>query len=89
MISVKKILLEIKEVDNYHLLGIQLGIKCGDLKRIERDYMCDTERCKAEIVDFWLRNTQECTWSTLAQAIAEMGGHNNLVQTLRNYHQGQ
>ena len=86
--TIDKILSETREVTKWHSLGIQLEITPEDLNQIESNHSGDTERCKAEVVDFWLRNTQERTWDRLAQAVDKMGGHANLVQTLRKNHQG-
>ena len=72
----------------WYSLGIQLDIKTEDLNQIGRDHSGDAERCKTEVVSFWLRNTQERTWDRLAQAVDEMGKHANLAQTLRENHQG-
>ena len=73
---------------NWYSLGVQLEITPEDLNQIESNHSGDTERCKTEVVNFWLRNTQECTWDRLTQAVDEMGGHTNLLQTLRKNHQG-
>ena len=72
---------------DWHTLGIQLGVEYYILKRIEKN--CgDIEQCKAEVIDFWLRNDSEPTWNGLARAVEDMGGHANVVQTLRANHKG-
>ena len=68
-------------------LGIHLGIEHPVLTRIEENYRSDNERFKIEVIQFWLRNDQEPSWSTLAEAVEDMGGHAKVVQTLKN-HQG-
>ena len=74
---------------NWFSLGVQLGIETGDLKYIERDYTGDLERCKIEVIEFWLRNYYpEATWNKLAQAVEDMGGHPKVVETLRANHEG-
>jgi len=84
---VKEVINETKEVVNWHSLGIQLGVKCEVLKKIEREYSGNDERCKTEAVAFWLQNTQECTWDRLIEAICGMEGHANLVERLMKTHQ--
>lgn len=84
--SVKEVLNETKEVTEWYSLGIQLDIKCDVLDQIGRNYNGDAERCKTEVLKFWLRNTEERTWGRLVQAIDQMGGHAILVQSLRKTH---
>ena len=58
------------------------------LECIEKNYGGDAERCKIEVIDFWLHNDPEPTQSKLAQAVEDMGGHANVVQTLRAHYKG-
>ena len=73
---------------SWYSLGIQLGIGTSDLKRLEMNYGGDTERCKIEVIHFWLRRDPEATWNKLAQAVEDMGGHAKVVKTLRANHEG-
>ena len=73
---------------NWYSLGIQLGVEFSVLKRIEKDCTGDTERCKTEVIHFWLQNDSEPTWNRLARAVEDMGGYANVVQTLRENHKG-
>ena len=83
-----KILRDTKEVTDWYALGIYLGVECSILKRIEKNCSGDIERCKTEVVNFWLRNDSKPTWSKLAGAVEDMGEHANVVQTLRANHKG-
>ena len=84
----KQILIDIKEVTDWYFLGIQLEIPTSHLQHTEKNYGSNAERCKIEVIDFWLRNVQNFTWNKLAQAIEGMGGHANVVQTLKAKHEG-
>ena len=79
----KQILRDIKEVTDWYSLGIQLEIPTSHLRHIEDNYGSNAKRCKMEVVDYWLQNDPEPTKSKLAQAVEDMGGHANVVQTLR------
>ena len=79
--------MDTKDVTSWFLLGIHLGIEVSVLTSIEGKYKSDNERFKIEVIQFWLRNDQEPSWSTLAKAVEDMGGHAKVVQTLKN-HQG-
>ena len=88
-ISLKQILKDTKEVTNWYSLGIHLDITTSVLKRIEKDIMyVDPERCKIEVIEFWLNHDPEPTWNKLAQAVEDMGGHPKVVETLRANHEG-
>ena len=84
----KHILRDTKEVTGWYSLGIQLEIGTSYLDHIEKNHSGDTERCKIEVIKYWLRNNQEPTMNKLAQAVEDMGGHATVVQTLRANNEG-
>ena len=84
----KQILRDTKEVTDWYSLGIQLEIPTSHLRHIEDNYGINAERCKMEVIDYWLHNDPEPTKSKLAQAVEDMGGHTNVVQTLRAHYEG-
>lgn len=70
-------------VDKYFELGVQLGVDVACLKQIEGEYSSHLRRLY-EIIHFWQNNkTSTCGWSTLANAVAKIRGHENLVRELR------
>ena len=71
------------EVTRWYSLGIQLGLTPGTLSSIESNHPHDADRCKIDVLDWWLRNEQDGTWEKLAQALEAMRGHDVLVQKLR------
>ena len=67
-------------------LGIRLGIKLEDLKRIELDYKGHgIERYKIEMVRFWLNNDSKASYRKLVKALANID-HRNLAKALRLKH---
>ena len=84
----KQILRDTKQVTGWYSLGIQLNIDTSYLDQIERNYGGDAERCKIEVIKFWLRNVEKFTWNKLAHAVEGMGGHANVVQTLKANDEG-
>ena len=67
----------------WYRLGVQLELAESILKSIEHNHPKDAQRCKTEVLSWWLRNTREISWEKLAVALEAMGGHRNLVQNLR------
>ena len=86
--TLKQILRATKEVTGWYSLGIHLQIAASYLNQIEKNYGSDAERCKIEVIKFLLCNDQNFTWSKLARAVEDMGGHAKVVQTLRARYEG-
>ena len=72
---------ELHEVTDPHTLGIKLGIQAADVKRILQDAGSTTERQKSGILDHWLKNDFNASWSTLVKALEKMD-HKRLAQRL-------
>ena len=72
----------------WYSLGVQLEIETSHLNQIEEKHGKDTERCRIEVINYWLCNDREPTLIKLAKAVEDMGGHNKVVQTLRANHEG-
>ena len=70
-------------VDKYFELGVQLGVDVASLKRIEGEHSSHLRRFH-EVIHFWQNNnTSTRGWSTLANAVAKIRGHENLARELR------
>ena len=67
----------------WYLLGVQLGIPLNTVKTIECDHPRDARRCMTEVINSWLQNAPECTWTKLAQAVEALGDHAALAEKLR------
>ena len=81
-LSESDILIELKEITDPHGLGMHLGLKEEELKKIEKNHST-IERRKSEIIYHWKRNFKPCSWKALADAVEKMGDHANLVEKLR------
>jgi hypothetical protein len=82
-----EVLAALKEVTKPYQLGIQLKLGPSHLDTIERNHPRDIDRQKTEVVKYWLRNSPDASWTTLANAVERMGGHAKLVKTLRGKEQ--
>ena len=74
------------EVIDPFRLGIHLGIKPHELKKIEKENKDDVRRQMAEVIIYWLQDDEHYSWEILANAVKKMGGHGNLVRKLRAKH---
>ena len=64
---------ELKSVDDWHQLGIRLGLLPPRLRQIEREHPVDIERRKVEVVDLWLQHIPGASWRHIVTALREMG----------------
>ena len=81
------ILAALTEVTEPYQLGIQIKIDLAELKGIEKNHPGDIDRQKTEVVKYWLHNSPDTSWTTLANAVERMGGHGMLARTLREREQ--
>ena len=86
--SLKNILPLLEDVDNVFPLGIQLGIETSHLRTFENEYRSDLKRQKVEVIDHWLKNSNDPSWETLAKAVKQLGTHNQLASRLSAMGQG-
>ena len=66
---------ELASIDNWHLLGVNLGLQGHQLRAIERNYPQDSDRRKSETLDLWQRNAKNATWEAVTQALCLMQEH--------------
>ena len=77
-----------KEVTEWHKLGMQLGVPVHTLSTIERDNPCDADRCKNKVLIWWLHNVKDGSWDELARAV-EAIEYKVLANKLREKYQGE
>ena len=84
-LTLREIENELSEVtgEDWYPLGVQLGLRPATLREIQRNYPLDTERCRREILDLWLRSTPKVSWKILVQAVQGLGRYKSLAQKLR------
>ena len=46
-----------------------LGVPVSQLKKIELHHQKDSDRCKLELLQYWLDNTTVPTWNEIVQAL--------------------
>ena len=83
--DLRDILAVLKELSEPYQLGIQLNIPSSTLKTIEKNHPGNIDRLKIEVIEYWLCNSPNTSWTTLANAVERLGGHANLVQRLGGY----
>ena len=60
----------VRNVSDWHNLGLHLDITMRKLKEIDRIYRSDgEERIKAEMFDVWLKSCPDASWHKLVSAL--------------------
>ena len=72
---------ELKTVNDWHQLGINLRVLAHDLIEIEHNYQ-KNDRQRAEMLDLWLRRTPNAVWEDVVNALQQMG-ENRVAQNIR------
>ena len=73
--TLQALVYELAPVENWHLLGVNLGLQGHQLRAIERNYPRDNDRRKIETLDLWQRNAKGATWEAVVQALCLMDEH--------------
>ena len=66
---------ELASVENWHKLGVNLGLQGHQLRKLEQDYPRDSDRQKSEMLDLWLKSAVDLDWETVIQALCPMQEH--------------
>ena len=66
---------ELASVEDWHLLGVNLGLQGHQLREIERNYRGDSNRYKTETLDLWQRNAKDPSWEAIAKGLCLMQEH--------------
>ena len=78
------------EINKIFELGVQLGIDVSTLRRLLGKYQYDSVDMRMiEVIDFWLKNSRDCSWDVLAKAVTRIGGHDQLAKKLKQIGKGQ
>ena len=63
---------EVKDFDNWFLFGVFLGVPVKQLKKIESSYrQGELERCKIDMLQYWLDNNVSASWKDVARALEQ------------------
>ena len=69
--TLQRLLEELKDVDNWFVLGIFLGVPVKQLQKIESSHRGDLERCKIDMLQYWLDNNVTPSWKDVVRALEQ------------------
>ena len=72
ILTVQALLEELKEVDDWYLFGAYLGVPVYKLNEILSEHRGVVERCKLNMLQYWLNTTMTASWRDIARAVEQM-----------------
>ena len=82
MPDLSKLVADLKNVTDWFLLSINLGIKHPDLKKLESIFKDNIERCKTEMLHFWMKSCDNVSVTELTTAL-ENSDHCTLARQIQ------
>ena len=73
-----------KELDDWILFGVGLGVPLSELRRIE-SARGTVKQCKAETIQYWLDNNADASWIKIAQTLELVDQLMLAIEVKRNY----
>ena len=72
-LTVNVLLKELKEVDDWYMLGTYLDVPVCELDKIQSTHTHEgVERCKLQMLRYWLNNSMNASWRDLAEALEHL-----------------
>ena len=72
LLTVQNLLEELKEVDDWYLFGAYLGVPVYKLNEIQSEHKGVVERCKLNMLQYWLDNTLTASWREVIRVVEQM-----------------
>ena len=73
-LSIPLLLTELKDVTNWHMLGVYLRVRESKLEDIETRYQQSQglDRCKKEVLCAWLQTNPDASWKEFVDALKQI-----------------
>ena len=86
LLTVALLLDELKEVDNWFMLGTHLNVLPCELNKIKVTYAHEgVERCKMEMLQYWLDNAKTPSWKDIVGALEQLNMLQLVLRLTRKY----
>ena len=67
--TLQQLLEALKKSHDWFCFGATLGVPVFQLKKIESDHPKNSDRCKLELLQYWLDNNLDPTWNDIILAL--------------------
>ena len=78
----QQLLHELENITDWFPFGVCLGVPVAELQKIEASHHGEVERCKIEMLQYWLRNSQNTSWEDVLHAL-ELSNEHLLASRLK------
>ena len=79
---------ELGPVTEWFILGVQLDVPTEAMRRFEQVRRGDVERCKIDVLDYWMHSSEHVSWQGLACALSDVRGYDLIVRSLMRKEEG-
>ena len=69
--TLQLLLEEVKDLDNWFVFGVHLRVPVKQLNNIESNHQGKLERCKIDMLQYWLDNNVSASWKDVARALEQ------------------
>ena len=67
--TLQQLLDPLKKSEKWFMFGVKLGVPVPQLRDIESNHQKDSDRCKLELLQYWLNNNLDPTWNKIVLAL--------------------
>ena len=67
--TLQQLMKALQKLENWYMFGVILGVPYSQLRKIELNYQKDSDRCKAEMLQYWLDSTLVPKWNDVILAL--------------------
>ena len=85
LLTVDKLLIELKEVTKWQLLGAYLRVPVHIIEEIALKHNGIVETCKIYMLQYWLNNTMGASWKDIAEVLEHLNFLNTAARLKRKY----
>ena len=76
---------ELRDFENWYLLGLQLNISKDTLDSIEKSHDTNVRQC-IEMVQYWINNSEDPSWGAIREALRNIGESVLAAKIAEKYH---
>ena len=69
--TLQQLLKALKKLKNWYTFGVILGVSYTQLRKIELNHEKDFDRCKLDMLQYWLDSKLVTTWNEVTLALEE------------------
>ena len=69
--TLQQLLKALKKLENWCIFGVVLGVPYSQLRKIELNHEKDADRCKLDMLQYWLDSKLDTKWNEVILTLEE------------------